>query len=134
MIFADTGYFIALFTPRDQLHERAVAWSAAVNEPVITTEYVLLECVNTLSKARNRASARVLVNQVRVAKGWECVPAAQDIFDSGLRLHFTRMDKDWSLTDCISFHLMRAKGITRAPAYDEHFAQAGFDPLLRRQL
>jgi predicted nucleic acid-binding protein len=43
------------------------------------------------------------------------------------------MDKDWSLTDCISFHLMRTKGITRALAYDEHFAQAGFEPLLRRQ-
>jgi hypothetical protein len=99
---------------------------------VVTTEYVLLECVNALSKARNRASARVLVNHIRVAKGWECIPASREIFDAGLRLHFARTDKDWSLTDCISFHLMRAKDIARALAYDEHFTQAGFEPLLRK--
>jgi len=133
MIFADTGYFIALFTPRDHLHERAVAWSDAINEPVITTEYVLLECVNALSKTRNRPSARILVNHVREATGWEFISASRETFDAGLRLHFARPDKDWSLTDCISFHLMRSKGITRALAYDEHFTQAGFDPLLRRQ-
>jgi len=114
MIFADTGYFIALFTPRDHLHECAVAWSAVVREPVITTEYVLLECVNALSKARNRASARILVNHVRVASNWECVPASREMFDAGLRLHFARADKDWSLTDCISFHVMRSRGITQA--------------------
>jgi len=38
---------------------------------------------------------------------------------------------NWSLTDCISFHVMRTGGITRALAYDIHFEQAGFEPLLR---
>jgi predicted nucleic acid-binding protein len=132
MIFADTGYFIALFTPRDQLHDRAVAWSGTIHEPVVTTEYVLLECVNALSKACNRASARTLVNHVHAATGWECIPASREIFDAGLRLHFAHTDKDWSLTDCISFQVMRSKGITQALAYDGHFNQAGFEPLLRK--
>ena len=35
-----------------------------------------------------------------------------------------RPDKEWSLTDCVSFHLMRERGLTRALAYDLHFEQA----------
>jgi predicted nucleic acid-binding protein len=50
MILLDTGYFVALFSPGDDLHERAVAWSLALKEPMLVTEYVLWECVNTFSK------------------------------------------------------------------------------------
>jgi len=42
------------------------------------------------------------------------------------------VDKDWSLTDCISFELMRRRRLTRALAFDHHFEQAGFEALLRR--
>jgi hypothetical protein len=35
MILLDTGYFIALFTPDDHLHQRAVAWSLHLNEPLL---------------------------------------------------------------------------------------------------
>ena len=35
-------------------------------------------------------------------------------------------DKDYSLTDCISFVLMRDGGISRALTFDKHFTQAGF--------
>ncbi|EKE25438.1 MAG: hypothetical protein ACD_5C00161G0004, partial [uncultured bacterium] len=40
-------------------------------------------------------------------------------------------DKDWSLTDCASFEIMKARGITEALAHDHHFEQAGFTALLR---
>jgi uncharacterized protein len=36
----------------------------------------------------------------------------------------------WSLTDCISFEVMRARGISDALTGDHHFAQAGFRVLL----
>ena len=35
MILLDTGYFIALFTPDDNLHERASAWCRHVNESLL---------------------------------------------------------------------------------------------------
>jgi predicted nucleic acid-binding protein len=50
MIFLDTGYFVALFSPDDDLHDRAVAWSLLLTEPFLVTEHVLWECVNTFSK------------------------------------------------------------------------------------
>jgi predicted nucleic acid-binding protein len=40
-------------------------------------------------------------------------------------------DKEWSLTDCASFEIMRERGLTEALAHDQHFVQAGFVALLR---
>ena len=133
MIFLDTGYFVALFTPDDRLHNRATAWSWQLNEPLLVTEHVLWECVNTFSKPKDRASAQALIEQVRSDSNCELVHASPELFRAGLHLHRTRPDKEWSLTDCISFHLMRERGVTRALAYDTHFEQAGFEALLRME-
>jgi predicted nucleic acid-binding protein len=127
MIFLDTGYFVALFTPDDHLHERAVAWSLKLDEPTLVSEYVLWECVNTFSKPRDRASASVLVEQIQL------IHASPDLFSAGLQLHRARSDKEWSLTDCVSFHVMNQYAVTRALAYDIHFEQAGFEGLLRKE-
>jgi hypothetical protein len=42
-----------------------------------------------------------------------------------------RSDKDWSLTDCISFAVMEDEGIHEALTGDQHFEQAGFRALLK---
>ena len=132
MIFLDTGYFVALFTPNDHLHDRAIAWSSQLHEPMLVTEYVLWECVNTFSKPKDRVSAHALIDHVESDSNCELIHASPEIFAAGLQLHRTRPDKEWSLTDCISFHLMRERGVTRALAYDVHFEQAGFEALLRK--
>jgi len=40
-------------------------------------------------------------------------------------------DKEWGMTDCISFIVMEDHGLTDALTADEHFQQAGFRALLR---
>ena len=42
-----------------------------------------------------------------------------------------RKDKDWSLTDCLSFAVMHARDLSEALTGDHHFQQAGFRALLR---
>jgi predicted nucleic acid-binding protein len=54
------------------------------------------------------------------------------LFARGFELYRTRTDKDWGLTDCISFVVMEERGIREALAYDQHFIQAGFRALLRQ--
>jgi len=49
----------------------------------------------------------------------------------GVRLYAQRPDKEWSLTDCISFVVMRRHDITEALTGDHHFEQAGFIALLK---
>jgi len=132
MIFVDTGYFIALAAKRDQLHGRAVAWSQSLREDLLVTEYVLVETINQLSSTADRIRGATLARRIRAGDGYLFVPATVRLLDLGLNLHSSRADKNWSLTDCISFVVMRERGITQALAHDEHFTQAGFDAMLRR--
>jgi predicted nucleic acid-binding protein len=134
MIFLDTGYFVALLDHRDELHVRALAWSKAIQEPALVTEYVLVETVNLLSHPADRPGVHMLLRQIASSPGYRVIDADRKLFELGCNLHLDRPDKEWSLTDCISFEVMRQRGITRALAYDNHFEQAGFEALLRREV
>lgn len=132
MILLDTSYVLAAVRPRDALHNRAVAWSNVIAEPLLVTEYVLWECVNFLSSPIDRPKAHAVVAQLRASAGIEFIDASRELLNEGLRMHASRPDKAWSLTDCVSIVLMQERSITRALAYDHHFEQAGFEALLRR--
>src|SRR5713226_3416733 len=132
MIFLDTGFLIALADTRDDLHSRAMAWSAQVREPRVVTEYVLLETVNYFSDPADRPRVHSLVQHVKSKPGYLIVECNRGLFEAGLLLHLRSQDKAWSLTDCVSFMVMREHGIRQALAYDHHFEQAGFEALLRR--
>ena len=108
--FVDTLYFVALFNPRDQWHERAAAASSLVAETkLITTEDVLVELLNFFSeygeKARRGAVAQAegILNSANI----EVAPQSHEAFMAGLTLYKARPDKGYSLTDCISMHAMR---------------------------
>jgi predicted nucleic acid-binding protein len=130
MTLIDTGYFIALFSPTDSLHSRAVAWSSALRGPLLVTEYVLVETMNYFSRPPDRARAASVMQWV-VSGACSFVAASPNLLEAGWKLFEQRTDKGWSLTDCISFEVMRTRGLTDALAYDEHFEQAGFRALLR---
>jgi predicted nucleic acid-binding protein len=60
------------------------------------------------------------------------IPQTSDQFDRALSRCEDRVDKDWSPTDCASFLIMEAEGIEVVLTHDDrHFAQAGFQALLR---
>jgi len=96
------------------------------------TEYVLWETLNALSQPVDRPKGHALLAFVRSTTTYECIPATGELFDKGVQVHEQRPDKEWSLTDCITFVVLSERGVTRALAYDHHFEQAGFDALLRR--
>ena len=52
-------------------------------------------------------------------------------FDRGVNPYRERPDKDWPLTDCISFAVMHEFGLRDALTCDRHFEQAGFRELLK---
>ena len=72
-----------------------------------------------------------VIENLRSAEEIEVVPATADLFDRGFQYFTGRPDKDWSLTDCISFVVMHESGITEALTADHHFEQAGFVALLK---
>lgn len=124
--FVDTSFYLALLVPGDRRHNEAVELSNAFHGRRITSEFVLCELGALLSAPRNRALFLEFLRLLDASASTDVLPATQVDFRAGLTLFSTRPDKEWSLTDCISFALMSCSGITSALAFDHHFEQAGF--------
>jgi uncharacterized protein len=131
VLFADTSFYVAILSPFDALHAKAKALAAAYEGSVVTTEFVLIEVGNFFCRGNGRVLFRTMVDSLRSAEGIEIVPASRDLFENGLGLFSSRVDKEWSVTDCTSFVVMRERAITEALTADHHFEQAGFHALLR---
>lgn len=130
-VFADTSYYGALLSPKDISHEVAARWARANRSQVVTTEFVLVELANAYSDPRERKVFRVFFEEVNADPDTIIVPATAELFRAGLELFLARPDKEWSLTDCISFVVMKKRGLTDALTADHHFERAGFKALLR---
>jgi uncharacterized protein len=129
--FADSFYFLALFNSRDSAHEAAVRASRDLDGNLITTDWILAEVADALSDLVNRGGCVEMLNDLRNSRRIEVLPATRTSFEVGWELFGERPDKDWSLTDCISFVVMRDRKLTEALTGDRHFEQAGFRALLK---
>lgn len=129
--FADTSFYVAAVNPRDALHARANEQAERLRGTIVTTEYVLIETGNWLARSDDRQVFLELVKQIRADRRTTVVPGSSALFERGLELYAHRPDKDWSLTDCISFVVMRERGVIDALTADHHFEQAGFTVLLK---
>lgn len=132
-VFIDTTAWIALANKDDELHPGAVALHQKLliqNYPLITTDYILTEVANGMSKSCMRESAIGLIEKIRSSKRCIVVHVDETLFEKGWKLYKDRFDKEWSLTDCISFVIMKEKNLQKAFACDHHFEQAGFTILL----
>jgi predicted nucleic acid-binding protein len=130
-LFADASYYIALLSPRDQHHQDALRVSAHQRRPIIVTQFVLVEVANALATVESRSRAIALWNHLLQDTSVTIVPASDELITKARALYANRTDKDWSLTDCISFVVMEEQGILDALTADHHFEQAGFRALLR---
>jgi uncharacterized protein len=132
MKFADSSFILALLNPKDQWHSAAEAAAAELDEPVTTTQWVLVELGGALSVGVNRVLFLNFVDRLSKEPQWEVIEASSAWYNRGLELFRVRPDKGWSLTDCLSFVVMRERGITDALTNDHHFAQAGFRVLMSK--
>jgi predicted nucleic acid-binding protein len=130
-VLADSSYYIALLSPRDQHHEDAIRLSASLRRPVVVTEFVLIELTNAMSSVESRNRAIALWSHLQSDPTITIIPASTELLARGRQLYSQRIDKEWSLTDCISFVVMQDQGLTDALTADHHFEQAGLVPLLR---
>lgn len=133
-VFADTGYWIALLNPDDDLHPKARQVSDTVSSNlIVTSEMILVELLNAFSGKGcfYRQKAVSLTNYILNSFSISVVSHTNTLFREALELYSQRPDQAWSYTDCTSFIIMQERGILEALAYDKHFEQAGFIPLLR---
>jgi uncharacterized protein len=133
-VFLDTSFAIALSSATDRSHLRAVklADQIEINKTrLVTTQAILLEIGNALSKQRYRAAAIQLLESLETDSSIEVILLTNSLYQSAFNLFKQRKDKEWGLVDCISFIVMQNREITDALTADIHFQQAGFRALLR---
>lgn len=129
-VFVDTYYYLAVLSESDAAHRRAVEITRRLFAPTITTAWVLTEVADALSDPPQRRAFLTLLESIRSDPTVTIIPPSEELFEAGLDLFARRPDKDWSLTDCISFVVMERHGLTEVLTADHHFEQAGFKMML----
>ncbi|HEX8199992.1 MAG TPA: PIN domain-containing protein [Isosphaeraceae bacterium] len=132
-VFVDTAALIAPLNPRDVLQGQALHVLRSLRRqksPLVTTEFVLLEVADAFSAPAVRARTGSFIEGLRSEPDVRIIPVEPGLFAAGWTLHGQRPDKEWGLTDCISFVVMTRESIVPAFTSDHHFEQAGFVKLL----
>lgn len=136
-IFADTGYWIALFYPRDEWYSIAKSlekYLLSKKTIIVTTDLVLTEFLNFFSGFGGNFRKQIAEAVINLQKhpNINVYYSNAELFNNAVILYKDRLDKKWSLTDCHSFIIMQNLNITSALTNDQHFSQAGFNILLNK--
>jgi predicted nucleic acid-binding protein len=131
-VFADTFYFLAVLNRRDPAHQAALVFYGDPALHFVTTEWILTEVADATAAPDLRSGFQELFETLEQDIQVSIIESSHGLFHHGLTLYFDRPDKKWSLTDCISFAVMKDEGLTEALTGDHDFEQAGFTALLRK--
>lgn len=126
---ADTSYFIALEVSDDQNHEAGQQhWSRLTKSfpQLVTTSYVFGELVTFFNNRRQHAKAAEVGDKLLRSAAILLVHVDETLFFDAWQYFLKHRDKTYSLTDCVSFCVMKEFGIQTALTFDRHFTQAGF--------
>lgn len=135
-IFVDSAYWIAISSPKDQWRQSALRAEKILptSARLVTTEEVLSEFLAGLSRRgpsqRDKAvkAVRRIMNDPHIA----VVRQSHLSFLRGVVRYKNRLDKGYSVTDCISMNIMKSRSISDVLTSDRHFTQEGFNILMKR--
>lgn len=127
-IFADTFYWVALINKKDNWHQRVIEVTASLsNVEIVTTDEVLVEVLNFLSATVSLRGRTVqFIDDIMHNSHIQVIPQNRESFLQGFNLYRRRLDKEYSLTDCISMTVMQRLKINEVLTHDNHFKQEGF--------
>ena len=132
-VFLDTSFVIALENKDDPHHARAKSLDDELlkEEATLLLHWgILIEIADGFARLARRARGLEVLARFTSEAGYEIIPITGPLLQEALDLYRARIDKEWSLTDCISFSLMTQQGVTESLTADIHFRQAGFKALL----
>lgn len=125
-VFMDTYGLIAWINTRDAAHLPVKSYLNVYSGSIVTTEWVLLEFADAFSLSSVKPFAIEAIRRIHRLPMFQVVGFSPTVSQAGFDLYKARPDKDWSLTDCISFAVMSQHGLSEALTADHHFEQAGF--------
>ena len=129
----DTGALLALASSKDQYHRRAVATEKRFRRAGgrwVGSTLVLGELHGHLLRRIEPDTARRTVSALLADPAFEWHDATADLLQGAIDQWLTRFaDHAFSLTDAVTFELMRRERLAAAFAFDKHFVTAGFELL-----
>ena len=134
-VFLDTSLFIALYISGDVTHQQALRELSRLEQTgtqFVTTDAVLTEFCNSLVKVALRKRAVAATQALLAREDVTIIRVTEPLWHKAFSLFQARSDKEWGLTDCISFEVMKDRRIKAALTADHHFVQAGFTALLQK--
>lgn len=129
VVFIDTSYLLALELANDQNHQAAQRhWQKVVASlpTLVTTSYVFDEVVTYFNSRNYHAKAVQVGNNLLLSAFVQFTHVDETLFETAWNYFQQNQDKQYSLTDCISFIVMQQRRIKVAFTFDKHFVQAGF--------
>ncbi len=128
-VLADTGALLALFEARDRYHHRAreIADRYVVSGGrFVGTTAILTELANLLLTRHGPERTAEGLGILCADDTYQWVDVDMGLIRESARNWLERYaDRRFSLTDAISFEVMRREGISRAFSFDQHFMTAG---------
>ena len=132
--FWDTSGFFALVNSNDPAHSKVRQLAATIfaeRRRNVTSDWVIGECCTLLIARRKPNLVRRFLDYTEQAADLIVVPCDPALMIKTKSFLRQRLDHQYSFVDCMSFVIMTERGIREAFTTDEHFAEAGFVPLLR---
>ncbi len=127
--FADTFFYLALMNPRDAYHSQVADFAERDAIRIVTTQFVIMEIADALAGSGGRAAFQPLLGTLEQDRRTRVIRFSQVLLSDATDLYVSRRDKDWSLTDCTSFVVMRRMRLKWALTGDRHFKQAGYEAI-----
>jgi hypothetical protein len=135
-VFIDTAFIIALSIENDHYHSIAKSWAEHIVRNkylMVTHQGILLEIGDAFAKPPWRKMALELINYLQHDPTVEIITISPQLLNEAIQFFASRNDKNWGLTDCLSFTIMRQLNLEAALTADQHFNQAGFRTLLKEE-
>jgi predicted nucleic acid-binding protein len=137
-LFVDTSYLIARFNENDAFHEHAVeVANRLTSDPgarLTSTVMIAEEFLTDMSRrdAQLKSRAAEYIQRILAAPTFDVVDVDRALLERGIELYVRRLDKAYSMVDCISMVVCRDLGIEDVLTTDRDFEREGFVALLRK--
>ena len=129
-VLVDTSALLALASGRDQYHTRAVGLARrhlASGGRFVGTALILGELHGHLLYRRGPAEARGVIGALLDDPAYEWLDVPVGLLRDAVSAWLERFrDQRFSMTDAVSFEVMRRERLREAFAFDEDFETAGF--------
>jgi predicted nucleic acid-binding protein len=128
-IFVDTGAWFAVADKSDQFHRKAVSTLQKLTHDgfvLLTSNLVVHETVMLLTRKISKHAAITFLEKIHFDDRVEIFHADEIVEREAYQFFRSYDEHDFSITDCVSFVLMKRHGVKQVFTFDKHFKTMRF--------